>query len=1027
MRPKTLSKTLAAVEQIIFDLMATNNEFSSTAIARNALNQIHSKNTKNFSDYVARLEAAPENPFTLELKTLMNVVDKMDNPEEAVGAILEIERPVDEINILPQQFWGPDDTPENVYGVTDDAVLSPENYGEIKRYFESEIHFSELSPENQDLVDTLTLSDERFVEVYPELGEQGRMYELRQQLQTDLLNENIISRGEISQFAKNGKYFAARKDSFYSLDETYAQMDESSPQVADFAAEMTENEPLLGKITELSPEQGETIFSELVDAEGISSVRSNLALSNGGVLLNKSWLEGVLEKQAKGLLPGLIVVQPLLNAINAANPTVGSFINVGLSVSDFLLSLNSVIDPIGLAAATVGELFKELGVQNERAIENRDPTQWGGKKFGYVKQFKNGKQTWMPALLRSAEPVVSFGARGYKVTMETGGELIYTMDGEGKIAPHFTDPVRHSYNLDEAQLKNETYSGKEYIKRGDPIKEVYFLSDEEQRKAGDLTSDFFTPQEVDKTQLGPMEKHLYEMQSALNVAADWKNRNIATATGTDIDFWKEFEASRTLRDVAWDGNQSKYTYWLQANSERTGVTPENYKERRGDFLSHPENEYMINTVFFNTMKVLLKTQKALADESGLNKYSMTGNSGEKFYGEQANSVWQKDVKKDYGELSGFEQTDYTQLYIGEDVPTPRDSEELSGLLDGYANDLNLNETEKDFYAAKAMCRFWAGQIVENNGADELTNFVTNHDFYTKQTKLHKESRRLEVESDLTPSSLLEHTVYPWANKNEGIIPSEFIDGLSPEQRVKEDSIRQASSLFVQNFETEREILDGVKRLSREESIAKQQAAAEAPESPELEIKHNKYRSIPEGSYIKVGDEWKKVVENRSFSKRDGGSYSLITFEGGEEQKFDNADAYVAHRKSLPVVAAEPKAPEPEKQESKIIVEDDDIFFHHEGEKHNLKEVLQGNPELANDIMTLFGAKQEDLRDFLEDEHDLDLEGEITQKEVPFIAFDEEGNPALHGDAILHKELDLPANIAAVKSKEGIVHEVYLPN
>jgi len=126
----------------------------------------------------------------------------------------------------------------------------------------------------------------------------------------------------------------------------------------------------------------------------------------------------------------------------------------------------------------------------------------------------------------------------------------------------------------------------------------------------------------------------------------------------------------------------------------------------------------------------------------------------------------------------------------------------------------------------------------------------------------------------------------------------------------------------------------------------------------------------------------------------------------------------------PEPKAEPKAEEPE---SKITVEGDDIYFHHEGEKHNIRHVLEGNPELTKDIMTAFGAKQEDLRDYLDDEHDLELKGTITQNQVPFIAFDEDGAPALHGDAILHKELDLPANIAAVKSREGIVHEVYLPN
>ena len=131
-----------------------------------------------------------------------------------------------------------------------------------------------------------------------------------------------------------------------------------------------------------------------------------------------------------------------------------------------------------------------------------------------------------------------------------------------------------------------------------------------------------------------------------------------------------------------------------------------------------------------------------------------------------------------------------------------------------------------------------------------------HEFYTKQIKLHTESRRLELESELNPSSLLEHTIYPWANKNEGIIPSEFTDSLTPEQLVKDSAVRDASESFRQEFETQRASLDGVPtkeekkdledKRAQNQALAQQQSAGEAPDPNEYEIKHDKYRSIPEG-------------------------------------------------------------------------------------------------------------------------------------------------------------------------------------
>jgi len=727
MQNSTLSKAIASVEQVIFNSMNTQLEFTDAGLAQTTLNQIHSGSTNNFAEYMARLEDAPRNPFTIELQTLMNVVENLEDPEQAIESIAEMARPENEINILPEniqsQFW----QMSNFF--PEENMISPEIFGAIKQYFEGGVHFSQLEPDAQDLANLMRFDDNQLALQYTDHSTLAKMSELRTQLKNDLVSSGVVSRGEIAHLegmtqdiattlpvyslAENlnqamhhmgategldtiddlihGPMNEEDTDMLQALDSeqelTYIQQEEarlasSEPLLDPFAAEPnpenlgeigdvrpwhqkmfgkeprasileSEREPLIPKetvmepsgqpltenrITRLSPEQGQEIFSQLVDAEGVSTVRANLALSSSGVLVNKGWLESVLEKQLKGFIPSLIAY-PILGLINQANPTVGSFVNIGLALGDFAIGVATVFDPVGLIAAGAGEVFKELAVQNQRAVENRDPTQWGGKKFGYVKQFKDGKQYWQPSLLRSAEPVVSFGARGYKVTMETGSDLIYTMDGDGEIAPHFTNPVRHSYNLDEAQLKNEWYSGKDFIEKGDPIKEVYFLNDDEQSQAADLTTDFFAPIEIDKTQLGPMERHLYEMQSALNVAADWKNRNIAKATGTDVDFWKEFEASRTLRAVGLDGASTTYTYWLKPNAERTGITDENYKERRGDFLSHPENDYMLNDVFFNTMKVLLKAQKALADESGLSKYSMSGTTGEKFYGETAKSVW----------------------------------------------------------------------------------------------------------------------------------------------------------------------------------------------------------------------------------------------------------------------------------------------------------------------------------------------------------------------------------------------------
>ena len=49
---------------------------------------------------------------------------------------------------------------------------------------------------------------------------------------------------------------------------------------------------------------------------------------------------------------------------------------------------------------------------------------------------------------------------------------------------------------------------------------------------------------------------------------------------------------------------------------------------------------------------------------------------------------------------------------------------------------------------------------------------------------------------------------------------------------------------------------------------------------------------------------------------------------------------------------------------------------------------------------------------------------INRRTLPFLAFDENGKPALYGDPILHKKLGLPDAYRVVTGPTGVLHKSY---
>ena len=126
-----------------------------------------------------------------------------------------------------------------------------------------------------------------------------------------------------------------------------------------------------------------------------------------------------------------------------------------------------------------------------------------------------------------------------------------------------------------------------------------------------------------------------------------------------------------------------------------------------------------------------------------------------------------------------------------------------------------------------------------------------------------------------------------------------------------------------------------------------------------------------------------------------------------------------------------------------------IHVVHEGETHDLRDLVKDNPDLHDALREHLDAFVEGTPDdrpleyetsreeeteeideilkYLAEEHRMTLTApEITKENLPFMAFDAEGMVALHGDEQLREEMGVSSNIEVSMSQEGQVRGVYTP-
>ena len=933
---------LSQIERVVYDTMNQNSELMNPTRSLHILSNLHRAPgaLAGLSNY---LKVRTKDPVVLGVQKIISAVEMSENPMAILQEIVDEQLPTVTETALESSFFD---------GLELGNALPQNTVDSVRSFFRGDKSFATLSEAQQKIVEAMKNPDSL---LDPNLHEQVS------QLEVDLVDEGVLSMAELR--------------GFQDLAKPFSEIQNYTPSIY---AEPTEQNILKG-------------LTDVFDAD---EIRANLAFGAEGVMMKESWLKQVALKQLKGLPLGMAIA-PIVGKINEANATAGSFVNIGLGMYDFLSTLaGGLFDPIALGTATITEFMKIFNEAQERAISNQDPTDFQGKMFGYVKVFENGVPTWQPAVLHAVESSTSLGSHNKKLVFETGDELIWVSDSFGNLTPHFTNPVRHSYDAKDDDIVDPRYFTKQGMQQRDYMREWYLLPKNEQVQVGEgmfSENNSFVPQQIKGN---AFENKLNQWAAGMNVVKDFVNKPIAEATGTNVNFWNEYSASRPLQAQKWDywgGNQ--FLYWLRENYSRTGLSDDEVQRRAHNWEEHPENKYLLNTVFFDSLRVLLEAQKANAGES---PYKLTKDG----WSDAKGAV--EDVTRS-GRLTKHEQSAFSQLYQGPDVATPQSAQELYTALSTLGH-----SKEDQFVAAKTINRFWVNQIVQAGGAEELRDYVTQSAVKTETNVrgvggvvTQYVGDEYEEDSEFTPASLLQKDVFPWANVGEGLLPSDIQMSNDAEEwnaqyiksgnEFRESFEKAKQSLQQQKDDVLEEAAVDKKRIQADERLRDQERQAEQLEQEGIvkargkDVEQKQYA----GYYIETPDGVKEVKDIVTFDMDSPETWFRFT-DGTKMVKDPFYEATLLRNKPLeaPEQEAEPEREEPTeyiKSEEELTV--DQIVNH-----------LLEHGEINGSILTYQG-RSVDLTNYLEEAHGIKPDEEVPE----YIGRDEKGNIDLYGDVVREEE------------------------
>ena len=217
--------------------------------------------------------------------------------------------------------------------------------------------------------------------------------------------------------------------------------------------------------------------AELEALSDVISDPANISMGPEGIGWNPMSFTGFLKARVMDLAIGSVLM-PLFNWIDDVSDT--PWVSRGIQATLATIGLIVGGDPFGVVAAPVAWGVQEYMRQRQRLIENDDPEQYQGKKFGYVRE--GGK--WYPAILTSLMRDEGWvGSNHSEVRFAYGTDLKWKKEkGTDTWVPYFADGTYHmkDFHVWDSEVDDpENEGSKEYGERVDPLRDFYMLTEDE--------------------------------------------------------------------------------------------------------------------------------------------------------------------------------------------------------------------------------------------------------------------------------------------------------------------------------------------------------------------------------------------------------------------------------------------------------------------------------------------------------------------------------------------------------------------
>ena len=282
---------------------------------------------------------------------------------------------------------------------------------------------------------------------------------------------------------------------------------EAAPLLGDHAAPMPLDD---------LPSGSESAFSwEMLDPDMIKSSESlqagltealadesALSLGSAGIGTEMSAMGSFLQSRAIDGIMG-VALMPYFDWLDDATGT--PWVSRSIQGTLALYGLLGAGDPFGAIAAPIGWGIQEYMKQRERLLANKDPEAERGRKFGYVREGNK----WYPAIQTLKERDEGWiGSNNTQVTFQYGSEIKWRKGKLGEWIPYFEEGTYgiKNFHVNDSEVDDpEHEAGKDYQRRVDPLRDFYYLSEEETLNylhnvmGGDSVSDdrdhVYTPEE----------------------------------------------------------------------------------------------------------------------------------------------------------------------------------------------------------------------------------------------------------------------------------------------------------------------------------------------------------------------------------------------------------------------------------------------------------------------------------------------------------------------------------------------------